>query len=214
MSHLVRGPTMGRKREPFRSKVRNGLESGHSAWQGRRMTRAAEIEAHYARNWGSSGVRCFFNRGPAPELPTDFAVFKYAPRDNRKMWTFATRCMAQAGDRDPVELHCFSATDAAPFVEMLYAIAHFHRTGGALGLGHTVNIGRGWWEGSPLEYGLISLPYLDGPALEYMEGGSPRFLWLVPLWRREVEFKRAMGLEALEVALERNRFGHLSPCDM
>jgi hypothetical protein len=175
------------------------------------MTTAAEIEAHYLRNWGSTGIRCLFNKGPIPDLPTGFAVLKFPPRANRQMWTFATRCMGQDGDQEPLDLHCFSATDAAPLVEMLYAVAHFHRTGSTLGLGHTVNIGRGWWEGSALEYGLVSLPYLDGPSLEYMEGHLRRFLWLIPLSEREVEFKRGMGLEALEQALERSGVDYLDP---
>jgi hypothetical protein len=175
------------------------------------MTTAAEIEAHYLRNWGSTGVRCLFNKGPVWDLPTDFAVLKFPPRANREMWTFATRCMGEAGDPEPLELHCFSETDAAPLVEMLYAIAHFHRTGSTLDLGHTVNIGRGWWEGSTLQYGLISLPYLDGPALEYMEGHTRRFLWLIPLSEREAKFKRVMGSEALEQALERFGFNYLDP---
>lgn len=175
------------------------------------MTTASEIEAHYALNWGCTGVRCLFGKGPVSDVPTDFAVLKYPPRGNRQMWTFATRCMGQDGDREPLELHCFSATDAVPVVEMLYAVAHFHRTGNTLGLGHTVNVGRGWWEGSPLEYGLISLPYLDGPALEYTQSRSRRFLWLIPLWEREVEFKRTMGLEALEAAMEQQGFDYLDP---
>jgi len=175
------------------------------------MTRAAEIEAHYARNWVSTGVPCLFNKGPVADLPPDFAVLKFPPREQRQMWTFATRCLGQDSDREPIELHCFSATDAAPLVEMLYTVAHFHRTVTNLCLGHTVNIGKGWWEGSPLKYGLISLPYLDGPALECMEGHARRFLWFIPLLEREVEFKRCMGFEALEQALERQGFDYLDP---
>ena len=175
------------------------------------MTTATEIEAHYLRNWGNTGVRCLFNEGPVSELSTDFAVLKFPPRADRQMWTFATRCMGEVDDAEPLELHCFSETDAAPLVEMLYAVAHFHRTGSALGLGHTVNIGRGWWEGSTLEYGLVSLPYLDGPALEYMAGHSRRFLWLIPLYEQEAKFKREMGLEPLEEALERSCFNYLDP---
>lgn len=175
------------------------------------MTTAKEIEAHYERNWGSAGVRCLFNKGSVRELAPDFAVLKFPPRSDRGMWTFATRCMGQDGDKEPLELHCFSATDAAPLVEMLYAVAHFHRMGSSLGLGHTVNIGRPWWEGSGLAFGLVSLPYLDGPALEKMEGSSTRFLWLIPLFEREVKFKHLKGLEALEQALERAGFDYLDP---
>jgi hypothetical protein len=57
------------------------------------------------------------------------------------------------------------------------AIAHFHRTGSALGLGHTVNFGRPWLPTSSCTHGLGSLPYLDGPDLEWLHhsilGGRP-----------------------------------------
>lgn len=52
--------------------------------------------------------------------------------------------------------------------------AHFHRTGSALGLGHTVNFGRPWLPGSSCTHGLVSLPYLFGPELEWLQQPSTR----------------------------------------
>jgi hypothetical protein len=175
------------------------------------VIRAAQIEAHYKANWGSAGIPCVFGNGPFAELPADFAVLKFPPRPNRQMWTFATRCMGQHADQEPLELHCFSATEEASLVELLYMAAHFHRTGSKLSLGHSVNIGRPWWPGSTLSFGLISLPYLDGPLLENLAEGRSRFLWLVPVYNSEVQFKARMGLDALEHALERANFNYLDP---
>ena len=125
------------------------------------------------------------------------------------MWTFATRGMAQPQDEKPLELHCFSATDDFGLVELLYATAHYHRTGSALDAGHSVNFGRPWAPGSHLTFGLVSLPYLDGPKLEIMRSTGVRFLWLLPISRREVLFKQAAGLEALERAMEWAKFDYL-----
>jgi hypothetical protein len=82
------------------------------------------------------------------------------------MWTYATSGMSRPGDATPLELHLFSPERSEQLVELLMAIAHYHRTGSTLGLGASVNFGRPWLSGSDCSFGLISLPYLDGPALE------------------------------------------------
>jgi hypothetical protein len=60
---------------------------------------------------------------------------------------------------------------------------------------------------------LISLPYLDGPELEYgvFNGGRLRFLWLIPITRNEKEFKKTRGLEALEEIFEKRSFNYAEP---
>ena len=121
--------------------------------------------------------------------------------------------MSEESDADPLELHLFSPIESAEHVELLTVTAHFHRTGGRLALGHTVNFGRPWLESSECTYGLISLPYLDGPTLEVLRLNSKtvRFLWLVPVTQREVEFKKRHGQEALETRLEAAKFNCLDP---
>jgi Suppressor of fused protein (SUFU) len=62
-----------------------------------------------------------------------------------------------------------------------------------------VNIGRPWRPGSACSFGLVSLPYLDGPKLEniVIEDRPVACLWLIPITERERDFKIANGLEAL-----------------
>jgi hypothetical protein len=179
------------------------------SWHARAMDWADEIEAHYVSCWGSPGVPCLFGKGPINELPPNFAVLKFPPRPERAMWTYATRCMSQPNDDRPLELHCFSARDDFGLVELLYATAYFHRTTARLDLGQTVNFGRAWSPGSNLTFGLVSLPYLDGPSLECASSIRTRFLWLLPVYEAEVAFKRTAGLEALEVAFEQANFDYL-----
>ena len=85
------------------------------------------------------------------------------------MWTYATICMSQPDDADCLELHMFAPKLNDRMAELLVATAHYHRTGQSLGLGHSVNFGMPWWDGSSCDRGLISLPYLDGPKLEWLE---------------------------------------------
>jgi hypothetical protein len=121
--------------------------------------------------------------------------------------------MSQQEDLEPIEIHLFAPHQSSDHVELLTAIAHYHRTGNPLGLGHTVNFGRPWVMGSECDHGLISLPYLDGPELEYghADGIGTRFEWLIPVTKREVEYKKTRGLEALEELFERQQFNYLDP---
>jgi hypothetical protein len=171
------------------------------------------VADHYEQCWSVAGETVEWRRGPVEQLPPDFRILVFPPRERRKMWTYATCGMSQQGDAPPLELHLFSPIRAEAHVELLTVIAHFHLTGAYLDVGHTVNFGRPWLPGSQCDHGLISLPYLDGPKLEWL--GPPersvRFLWLIPITAEELRFKRTHGLEALERRLEDGQFNYLDP---
>jgi hypothetical protein len=171
------------------------------------------IEHHYSTNWPGAFQRSRWDRGPVHELPDAFRVlvFNRTPR----MVAYATRCMSQPHDEDRLELHLLSApppTEPSPeLVELLTVVAHFHRTGSRLGPGHTVSFGRPWLPGSSCAHGLVSLPYLDGPELEWLQHPRVRFLWLIPITVAELQFKKTHGLEALEERFEAKPFDYLDP---
>jgi hypothetical protein len=123
--------------------------------------------------------------------------------------------MSHPTDDVLTELHLFSPVHEAQHIELLTAIDHYHHTGAAICLGDTVNFGRPWFPGSRCNYGLISLPYLDGPALEVLDmhdlGLSVHCLWLVPVSKDEVEYMKRYGRDALESKLEEQRFNYLDP---
>jgi len=127
------------------------------------------------------------------------------------MWTYATCGMSNQSDATPVELHLFSISRCLEHVELLTAIAHYHLTGVYLDLGHTVNFGRPWMPGSKCDHGLISLPYLDGPSLEWamIKERKTRFLWLVPITAKERSYKKQHGLEKLESLFEEKSLNYL-----
>lgn len=171
------------------------------------------IRDHYERCWKAKAETRRWQTGPAWQLPPSFCVLVFAPSANRKMWTYATCGMSSQGDAPPLELHLFSPVQTETHVELLTAVAHYHLTGSYLDLGHTVNFGRPWLPGSLCDHGLISLPYLDGPSLEWLEDGNRkvRFLWLIPITGDEVAYKKQHGLEALESRLEASNFNYLDP---
>jgi hypothetical protein len=169
------------------------------------------IDDHYARAWGPAEVSRW-KGGRLHELPADFALLTM--RRSPQMKAIATRCMSQPGDPVRIELHML-LPPAAGFepatMEILTAVAHYHRTGARLDLGHTVNFGVPWTPRSGCTHGLISLPYLDGPSLEWLEEPLVRFLWLIPITAAEAIFKRQHGLDALEEKLECAGFDYLDP---
>ena len=171
------------------------------------------IEAHYRKNWRVAPQGCPFFAGPIHQLPREFAVLKLPPREDRKMWTYATCCMSQPDDPKSIELHMFSPYESEDIVELLFATAHYHITAARLDLGHSVNFGRPWLDGSNCQHGLISLPYLDGPLLENLTVGSSvaKFYWLIPISASEVAFKKQNGVEALEQRFEDSGFDYLNP---
>jgi hypothetical protein len=131
------------------------------------------------------------------------------------MWTYATCCMSKPSDEKLVELHLFSPVQCELHVELLTAIAHYHRTGRTLDLGHSINFGRPWLDGSRCEHGLISLPYLDGPALQLLKLNDAiatvNCLWLIPITESERNYKTSHGVEALEQKFEERNFDYLNP---
>src|SRR5688572_29449233 len=154
-----------------------------------------------------------FSAGPIEQLPVDFIILRYPPRDNRAMWTYATCGMSQPNDVMPLELHMFSPRASPEIEELLVVTAWYHRNGAGLDVGHSVNFGRPWLKESACDRGLICLPYLDGPSLETLRIGSDlvKCYWLIPISLAELDYKRAHGLEALEQAFERASFNYLDP---
>lgn len=168
------------------------------------MIWADRIADHYDKVWDRPATHCKFEKGPIDELGSTFQIRKYPPTADRNMWTFVTCGMSRAYDATPVELHIFSPVDSPEIVELLVVTAHYHRTSEPLDLWHTVNFGRPWLQGSTCSHGLVSLPYLDGPALENLpfQNNSIKFYWLIPISYAEVQYKVERGIDALETAFE------------
>lgn len=172
------------------------------------------IKNHYELNWKTTATIKHWSQGPIQELPFDFCVLEFKPTESRNMWTYATCGMSQPKDENKIELHLFSKTQNKSLIEILTVIAHYHRNDSALNLNHTVNFGRPWLPDSNCNYGFISLPYLDGSDLEWFRFSDIikiRFLWLIPVTKKEVEYKKLKGAESLEDAFERMNFDYTNP---
>ena len=174
----------------------------------------AELRAHYERVWGAATRSIRLSEGPLWELPPKYAVLEFPPlvkESGGRSLRYATVGMSQPEDDRRLEVFIESPLQSHRVVDLLNLTAHFHRTGERLGLGHTVNFGSPWIPESKCVYGLLSLPYLDGPSLEKASalGNDIRILWLIPITKAELEYKKQHGLDALEEAFERANFNYL-----
>lgn len=179
------------------------------------MTLSDLITGHYSSNWSGSPTVRHWERGPRDQLPAGFHVLEFGPTATRAAWTYATCGMSTTDDANPLEVHLLSPIASMQHVELLTVLAHYHHTCAAVHLGDSVNFGRPWLDRSLCEFGLISLPYLDGPQLEILidpeSGRTIRCLWLLPITRRERDYKASNGLEALESLFDIVGLDYLNP---
>ncbi|WP_239353065.1 suppressor of fused domain protein [Snodgrassella communis] len=145
-------------------------------------------------------------------LHPDFTVLVIPPNDKREMWTYATIGMSNTVS-DPIEIHLFSEKENDDLAEILTAIAYYKLTGNNVDLNDTVNFGRPWLPNSKCEYGLISLPYLDGLELEkfWVDNTAISFYWLIPITKQERDYRWKYGIEKLEEYFDNENFNYLNP---
>ncbi|WP_367868214.1 suppressor of fused domain protein [Pedobacter sp. WC2423] len=174
----------------------------------------SNILNHYSSNWGDGFQERKWSKGPIIEVVPHLSILEYRPYSSREMWTYATCGMSTYTHVSPIEVHMFSSVQDDSIVELLSSVCYYHNVEANLDLGHTVNFGRSWQGSSESSYGLVSLPYLDGPNLELMSWGDNReihFYWLIPITKTEVEYKKEYGLEALEDKFDTDEFNYLDP---
>ncbi|MER5355666.1 suppressor of fused domain protein [Kitasatospora sp. NPDC002551] len=161
-----------------------------------------------------SHVRAFFEghcvkaveADPGPEAgPAGLRVLVVGPGPRGDGWAYVTAgCSAatasQAGNGVGLEFVMTAHVRDRRFVDVVAAIARYHRAGHRLGPEHSLPIGEPWVPGSACDHVLISLPYLHGPGLEHcpVPGGHARILWALPVTAAEIGFRRRFGHDALE----------------
>jgi Suppressor of fused protein (SUFU) len=170
------------------------------------------VFSHYKECWKKEPNIYLWDKGPMEKMPHDFRILEFAPNKERNIWTYATCGMSKINFNPSIELHIFSSNKDEGIIELLTTVAFYHRTVKKLDVNHTVNFGQPWQKKSVCEFGLISLPYLDGPSLENLELGGHliKFYWLIPITKNEVEYKKKYGLEALETKFEQQSFNYIN----
>jgi hypothetical protein len=176
------------------------------------------IRHHYDAFWGADRIEeVHWTPGPISTRLPQLHIAKVVPAGEGEAWTFATIGMSavDAHHSHGIELVAMSSDAGAAAMLNLGMLAYYHAgpEDQRLGHGHTVPIGQGWVDGSPMDHVLISLPYAWGPKLELCQVGDRliRVLWALPIHEAERQFKANEGLEALEKRLEAAAIDPLDP---
>jgi hypothetical protein len=177
------------------------------------MSYQRNIIEHYETNWKIKPRIYLWDKGPIDKMSNVFRILEFEPTATRPMWSYATCCMSHEADVNPIELHLFSKKKDEALIELLTAVSYYHRVTSTLRLWDTVNFGKPWQDVSLCQNGLISLPYVDGPNLENLENNSnyriTKFYWLIPITKKELDYKKDYGIEKLEIAFETEQFDFL-----
>jgi hypothetical protein len=169
---------------------------------------------HYEQYFGVSGERLRMNKGPMEKLHKDFFILKFPPNNMHSMYCYCTVGMSvDRLDVNLIELFIYSTKESDSLVDLLTYCASYHRMKLPLNLHHTVNIGLPWLENSICDHGFISLPYLDGEALEIYRFDEYQIhcYWYIPITEKERDYKIKNGCEALEQLFEDNQLDYLNP---
>jgi len=139
-----------------------------------------------------------------PEL----AIFEVAPPagEPRAPWLYVTAgASAEAMDDGYGLEFVLCAPSSEPLAAKLVAmVANLHGDPRyPMSLGQVVEIGHPWLPGASADHLLVALPGIFDPELEWLSDRERtiRFIWLVPITRREAEFAKQRGLDALQSRL-------------
>jgi len=172
------------------------------------------LKLHLGITWKSEPLEIEFDSStPIGAIKDNFLVLEYPPYNGRKLWCYTTCGMSSDLRGNSIEVHIFSKEKDLNMPNLLAMVAHYHLTVKNINLWHTVNFGMSWKQASECTFGLISLPYLDGPDIENFiyENKSFKLFWLIPITKQEVEFKKKRGIESLEELFEKHNFDYANP---
>jgi len=175
------------------------------------MLNNKSIKKHYAKQWTKNFNEVKDIEDPLFDFCPDFSVLEFPPFGSRTNYTYATCGLSTCNVSPQLEFHMFSSIRNQSIANLLASVAYYHaENNGNLGLWHSINFGEPWQGESLATYGLISLPYLDGPKFERGKFNSKEvsFYWIVPITEREKDYKKERGVEALEQIFEASNFDY------
>lgn len=163
------------------------------------------IRSHLLQRWPQyKATERQWTIGPVFEVMPDLRILECVSTDAGDP---AIYCSSGASDIEfgatyGLEFFLFARDPRIEHVELLSLVTYMHHLPEHhLDVGHTMNIGRPWVQGSTCDRLLVSLPFPGGAQFEYLHVGNTehvRFLWLLPITAEEEQYRHTYGLEALE----------------
>ena len=177
----------------------------------RREAYLTRIRTHYEGQWRAQAEVASPRGGR--DLPEGFSILCFDRPQAQLLSIYATCGMSTVDDGRRIELHFCTPEGRPEAAALLEALAAHHRTEAPIDLSHILDLGTPPWPGSRCTRGFVSLPYLWGPSLEWLQlrEGAVRCLWLVPITPEEEELCQKEGASALESRIEAKPFRYLDP---
>ncbi len=174
---------------------------------------------HVDNQWPENTKECFtWELGKIKEILPNFSVIRISPKSSNEPWVYLTQGAWEINSKDGFKSEFFIMCpyENPRHVETLAMLTSFHADPKHhLGIGSSVNVGRGWLEGSDCDHLLVSLPYPYGPDLEICKldhDMTVKYLWLLPINHFENSYLKQNGLEALEQKFDEAEIDFLDPC--
>jgi len=167
------------------------------------------VRAHAARVFPGRALEtiAWDEGGLVSNLP-DLAVVRVAPSSHAPdaAWIHLTAgaSVAPLEDGYGIELVLLTRAPEKLAVKLLAMVANLHADERyPLSLGQTLEVGHGWLPGASADHLLVALPTIFDPELEWLSDRERniRFIWLVPITRREAECARKHGPVPLQEKL-------------
>lgn len=176
-------------------------------------SRQTAILNHLQAYWPGNTLEVFrWEQGPITKLLNSFRVCRIRPAMETEAWIYvslnASEVVGPSDEKN--EFMIMSPVEDMIHVETLAALAFYGATY-SLHLGKVIDIGREWFPESKMHHFLVSLPYVQGPKLEFVNGLNVRILWLLPITEREASFVAEYGVEALESKFDEHEINVLDP---
>jgi len=167
------------------------------------------VRAHAARVFPGRALETLrWDEGGVVVNLSEFAVVRVAPAagaaDAPWIHLPAGASLAPLEDGYGIELVLLTRAPERIAVKLLAMVANLHADERyPLSLGQTLEVGHGWLPGASADHLLVALPTIFDPELEWLSDRERniRFIWLVPITRREAEFARKNGPVPLQEKL-------------
>ncbi|MGH2898304.1 MAG: suppressor of fused domain protein [Solirubrobacteraceae bacterium] len=166
------------------------------------------VRAHAARVFPGRALETLVwdEGGVVANLP-ELAVVRVAPAAGGPgAWIHLTAgaSVAPLEDGYGIELVLLTPAPDKLALKLLAMVANLHADERyPLSLGQTLEVGHGWLPGASADHLLVALPTSFDPELEWLSDRerNVRFIWLVPITRREADFARKHGPVPLQEKL-------------
>jgi hypothetical protein len=165
------------------------------------------VRAHLARVFPARALETlrWDEGGVVANLP-ELAILRVAPAADGGAWLHVS-----AGASEPpmddgfgIEFLLLAPSPDKLATKLVAMVANLHADERyPLSLGQVIEIGQPWLPGASADHLLVALPTIFDPELEWLSDRerNVRFIWLVPITRREADFARQHGPVALQEKL-------------